>query len=195
MQTSEAQATTTHDLVQKLQEDIVGKLTALTSDLEAVKVSNQAADEMFKQSPGSRSSSVQDGSRSGSQQRESQMKEFQDTVSPILGGDEKERIIKRNHARRHGSIEGSQSEISSSTHLHKSTTRVSKEEITLMVNAMLVEHQTTIIAQVQPLIINYQPQIDELRKNFHLLPQQVEDLKRTTTDQINEVNTFLRLDL
>ena len=193
MQTSEAQATTTHDLVQKLQEDIVGKLTALTSDLEAVKVSNQAADEMFKQSPGSRSSSVQDGSRSGSQQRESQMKEFQDTV--ILGGDEKERIIKRNHARRHGSIEGSQSEISSSTHLHKSTTRVSKEEITLMVNAMLVEHQTTIIAQVQPLVINYQPQIDELRKNFHLLPQQLEDLKRTTTDQINEVNTFLRLDL
>ena len=41
MQTSEAQATTTHDLVQKLQEDIVGKLTALTSDVEAVGVSDE----------------------------------------------------------------------------------------------------------------------------------------------------------
>ena len=163
-------------MVQKLQEDILGKITALTSELEAFKLSNQAADEMFKQSPGSRSSSVQDGSRSGSQQRESQMKEFQDTVSPILGGDEKERIIKRNHARHHGSIEGSQNEIRNSTHLHKSTTRVKKEEITIMVNAMLVEHQSSIIAQVQPLIINYQPKIDELRKNFFLLPQLLEDL-------------------
>jgi hypothetical protein len=51
-----------------------------------------------------------------------------------------------------------------------------------MINAMLVEHHTSIIAQVQPLIINYQPQIDELRMNFFLLPQQLEDLKRTTTD-------------
>ena len=60
----------------------------------------------------------------------------------------------RNHARRYGNIEGSQNEISNSTHLHKSTTRASKEEITLMVNAMLVEHHASIIAKVQPLIIN-----------------------------------------
>jgi hypothetical protein len=72
---------------------------------------------------------------------------------------------------------------------------VIKKEITLMVNAMLVEHQTSTIAQVQTLIIHYQQQIDELRKNFFLLPQQLEDLKRTKTDQINELNTFLRLDL
>jgi hypothetical protein len=110
------------------------------------------------------------------------MKEFQDTVSPMLVGDDKERNNKRNHARRHGSIEGSQSEISNSTHLHKSTTRVSKEEITLMVSTMLNEHQTSIIAQVHPLIINYQPQLDELRKNFYQMPQQLEDLRRTTTD-------------
>jgi hypothetical protein len=32
------------------------------------------------------------------------------------------------------------------------------------------------------LIINYQPQIDELRKNFCQVPHQLEDLRRTATD-------------
>jgi len=48
VQNSEAQATTTNDALKKFQEDILGKITALTSELEAVKVSNQAANEMFK---------------------------------------------------------------------------------------------------------------------------------------------------
>jgi hypothetical protein len=48
LRTSEAQATTTNDALLKLQEDILSKITALTSELEAVKVSNQAANEMFK---------------------------------------------------------------------------------------------------------------------------------------------------
>ena len=63
-----------------------------------------------------------------------------------------------------------------------------------MISSMLSENQAAIMTQVHPLIINYQPQIDELRKNFLSLSPQLDDFRKTT-DQLNEMILSLKLDL